>query len=98
MAHHAEKPSAVDLQPSSSIDPELEKQVEEALVESEARFVGVHLPHDPDHGLSHDERVKVERKLLWRLDFRLIPWLCLLYLISFLDRTNIGNAKLIGGF
>jgi len=24
----------------------------------------------------------------------LIPWLCLLYLIAFLDRTNIGNAKI----
>ena len=26
----------------------------------------------------------------------MIPWLCLLYLASFLDRTNIGNAKLAG--
>ena len=26
----------------------------------------------------------------------LIPWLCLLYLLSFLDRTNIGNARLAG--
>lgn len=25
-----------------------------------------------------------------------MPWLCLLYLISFLDRTNIGNAKIDG--
>lgn len=33
---------------------------------------------------------------MWKLDLRLIPWLCLLYLISFLDRTNIGNAKLDG--
>ena len=23
-------------------------------------------------------------------------WLCLLYLLSFLDRTNIGNARLAG--
>lgn len=30
------------------------------------------------------------------LDLRLIPWLCLLYLICFLDRTNIGNARLEG--
>jgi sugar phosphate permease len=27
---------------------------------------------------------------------QLIPWLTLLYLISFLDRTNIGNAKIDG--
>lgn len=37
-----------------------------------------------------------DRKLLWKLDLRLIPWLCLLYLIAFLDRTNIGNARLDG--
>lgn len=37
-----------------------------------------------------------DRKLLWKLDVKLIPWLSFLYLISFLDRTNIGNAKLDG--
>jgi MFS family permease len=40
--------------------------------------------------------VTQDKKLLRKLDLRLIPWLCLLYLISFLDRTNIGNAKLEG--
>lgn len=35
-----------------------------------------------------------EKKLMRKIDFRLIPWLSLLYLISFLDRTNIGNARL----
>ncbi|KAK3356600.1 hypothetical protein B0T25DRAFT_415299, partial [Lasiosphaeria hispida] len=28
------------------------------------------------------------------LGLTLIPWLCLLFLIAFLDRTNIGNAKI----
>lgn len=37
-----------------------------------------------------------DRKLLWKLDLKLIPWLSFLYLISFLDRTNIGNAKIDG--
>jgi hypothetical protein len=37
-----------------------------------------------------------EKKLIRKLDWKLIPWLCLLYLISFLDRTNIGNAKIQG--
>ncbi|KAI4160580.1 MAG: hypothetical protein LQ342_005601 [Letrouitia transgressa] len=54
------------------------------------------LPLDPDESLSEDEKAKVDRQLLLKLDFRLIPWLCLLYLISFLDRTNIGNARLDG--
>lgn len=31
-----------------------------------------------------------------KVDAWLIPWLCLLYLLSFLDRTNIGNARLAG--
>ncbi|KAF7299548.1 hypothetical protein HMN09_00960000 [Mycena chlorophos] len=37
-----------------------------------------------------------DRALVRKIDFRLIPILTLLYLLSFLDRTNIGNAKLLG--
>jgi len=33
-----------------------------------------------------------ERKLLRKVDLALIPWLCLLYLLSFLDRTSIGKC------
>ncbi|KAJ9602428.1 hypothetical protein H2200_012970 [Cladophialophora chaetospira] len=51
---------------------------------------------DPDEGLSEEARKKIDRKLLWKLDIQLIPWLALLYLMSFLDRTNIGNAKISG--
>ncbi len=35
-------------------------------------------------------------KLLRKLDKTLLPFLALLYLLSFLDRANIGNAKLAG--
>ncbi|KAL0576229.1 hypothetical protein V5O48_005739 [Marasmius crinis-equi] len=35
-----------------------------------------------------------EKKLLRKIDWALIPWLSFLYLLSFLDRTSIGNAKL----
>ncbi|KAK0650014.1 major facilitator superfamily transporter [Cercophora newfieldiana] len=51
---------------------------------------------DPDAGLSDVERARIEKKLLRRLDFKLIPWLCILYLLAFLDRANIGNAKVAG--
>jgi hypothetical protein len=34
-----------------------------------------------------------ERKLVRKIDLHLIPWLSLLYLFSFLDRSSIGNAK-----
>jgi len=35
-----------------------------------------------------------EKKLMRKIDIALIPWLSFLYLLSFLDRTSIGNAKL----
>ncbi|KAL4891521.1 major facilitator superfamily domain-containing protein [Aspergillus ambiguus] len=37
-----------------------------------------------------------EKALLRKLDFRLLPPLTILYLLSFLDRSNVGNARLEG--
>lgn len=37
-----------------------------------------------------------EKTLLRKLDYRLLPPLTLLYLLSFLDRSNVGNARLEG--
>ncbi|PVH21723.1 hypothetical protein CXQ85_000713 [Candidozyma haemuli] len=37
-----------------------------------------------------------EKKLLWKIDLHLIPLFTVLYLLSFLDRGNIGNAKIEG--
>ncbi|QUC21607.1 uncharacterized protein UV8b_05850 [Ustilaginoidea virens] len=37
-----------------------------------------------------------EKKVLSKMDMRLIPVLALLYLLSFLDRGNIGNAQVEG--
>ncbi|KAI5118029.1 hypothetical protein M0805_004894 [Coniferiporia weirii] len=34
------------------------------------------------------------KKLLRKIDLYIIPWLALLYLLNFLDRANIGNARL----
>jgi hypothetical protein len=39
---------------------------------------------------------KIEAKILRKLDFRLLPPLWFLFLISFVDRGNIGNAKIQG--
>ena len=38
----------------------------------------------------------LERKLLLKLDLHVMPILIFLFLISFVDRTNIGNAKIQG--
>lgn len=34
-----------------------------------------------------------EARLMRKIDIRLIPWLALLYLLNFLDRGSIGNAR-----
>lgn len=33
-----------------------------------------------------------KKKILWKIDLRLIPFLTLLYLFSFIDRANIGGC------
>ncbi|KAH8702073.1 major facilitator superfamily domain-containing protein [Talaromyces proteolyticus] len=38
----------------------------------------------------------LEKKLVRKLDFRVIPILWFLFLVSFFDRSNIGNAKIAG--
>jgi sugar phosphate permease len=37
-----------------------------------------------------------EKKLLWKIDLHLLPILFILYMFAFLDRVNIGNAKIQG--
>ncbi|GAA6027742.1 hypothetical protein JCM8097_008011 [Rhodosporidiobolus ruineniae] len=37
-----------------------------------------------------------EKKLMRKIDYKLVPFLSLLYLLSFLDRVNIGMARLDG--
>ncbi|KIJ39717.1 hypothetical protein M422DRAFT_60684 [Sphaerobolus stellatus SS14] len=37
-----------------------------------------------------------ERRLVKKLDRRILPIMCLLYLFAYLDRTNLGNARLQG--
>lgn len=37
-----------------------------------------------------------EKKLMAKIDFKVVPVLCILYLLAFLDRVNISNAALYG--
>ena len=46
----------------------------------------LHNPHMDVSGVD-------EAKLVVKIDWRLIPWLSFLYLLSFLDRASIGNAR-----
>lgn len=39
---------------------------------------------------------RLERKTVMKLDVLLVPIVCGLYLLAFLDRANIGNARVAG--
>lgn len=41
---------------------------------------------------------KEMRRLLWKLDLRIVPYVSLLYLVSFLDRVNIGKLIHVTAF
>lgn len=40
--------------------------------------------------------LKTERRVIWKCDIHVVPVLMVLYLLAFLDRINIGNARLQG--
>lgn len=44
--------------------------------------------------IEYDE--KMTKQLIRKIDWHILPVLVILYLLSFLDRTNIGNARLAG--
>ncbi|GKT87397.1 major facilitator superfamily transporter [Colletotrichum tofieldiae] len=78
-------------------DPEVNESSDEKPIDSQLEQAQMlaDLP-DPDAGKSPEERAAIDKKLMWKVDLWLVPWLSLLYLLSFLDRTNIGNARLAG--
>ncbi|KAH7133977.1 major facilitator superfamily domain-containing protein [Dactylonectria macrodidyma] len=39
---------------------------------------------------------EAERRLVGKLDRTILPWIMLLYLVSYIDRSNMGNARNIG--
>ncbi|KAI8159441.1 hypothetical protein K4K49_004085 [Colletotrichum sp. SAR 10_70] len=51
-------------------------------------------PEDADFLANFPEERK--KKAVHKVDFRLVPMLVLLYLMAYLDKTNIGNAKIEG--
>lgn len=53
---------------------------------SDKDIAAIYNPHVDVSGID-------EAKLIRKVDWYLLPWLSLLYLLSFLDRTSIGNAK-----
>ncbi|KEF63294.1 uncharacterized protein A1O9_01271 [Exophiala aquamarina CBS 119918] len=76
---------------------QLEQGGDIKLVASKEETLGTDVPIG--HGLDEPAQRFTEgqtKALLRKIDIHMIPYLSLLYLLSFLDRTNIGNAKLFG--
>lgn len=69
---------------------------------SKSEAVGDVQAHNSDDSIDrkpeepHYVDPKDEKRLLKKIDRTLIPFLSIIYLLSFLDRSNVGNAKLAG--
>lgn len=50
----------------------------------------------PEEGLTNYFDPVLDKKTLFRLDILLVPLLASMYLLAFLDRANIGNARVAG--
>ena len=91
------------------LDPEVEKQLPEALAKA------IKEGNVPDHILKHshdaDEAMKAflghegqvieldeatNKRLLRRIDWNLIPIMCVVYGLNFLDKTSISYASIMG--
>ncbi|KAF4450507.1 MFS general substrate transporter [Fusarium austroafricanum] len=46
--------------------------------------------------VSDEYPAKKKSNVLWKIDIRIIPILMVLYILSYIDRANIGNAKIEG--
>lgn len=44
----------------------------------------------------HDTDGASDRALMWKVDIRILPIMFLFYMLSYLDRINIGNARIQG--
>ena len=38
----------------------------------------------------------LDRRITRKFDFHIVPWLFGLWLLAFIDRSNIGNARIVG--
>ena len=59
-----------------------------------------HVEFDPAKGSDSDEEItwteEEEKRIRNKIDWRLVPTVTFLYLLCFLDRANIGNARIQG--
>ncbi|KAM7199010.1 high-affinity nicotinic acid transporter [Rhypophila sp. PSN 637] len=80
--------------PTETSSVTYEKGGNNSPIPGEKGAVGTLEPSSSVEQLTEPWDAKSTKRLLRKVDGYLIPFLALLYLLSFLDRTNIGNARL----
>ncbi|GES62866.1 MFS transporter [Aspergillus terreus] len=74
-------------------DPDHVESVSHVITIDNIQVLGLG-PDDADFYLNFSPEKR--KQMLWKIDTRLVPMLAVLYLISHIDRANIGNAKIEG--
>ncbi|CAI7633735.1 unnamed protein product [Penicillium viridicatum] len=89
------------LDPVSQADKDNEKLFGSEEVENYSNIITI--DNNQVLGLTHEDAefynnfsVEKRKNVLRKVDIRLVPMLAILYLVSHLDRANIGNAKIAG--
>ena len=74
----------------STSEPKMPQDTEhQEVMSKDSREKDVTVLYNPHMDVSGVDEAKLVRKIDWRL----VPWLSFLYLLSFLDRASIGNAR-----
>ena len=53
-----------------------------------------------EHGdaASREERARIDKQVVRKLDMLLLPMVCVIYLLGYIDRANVGNARVVSVF
>lgn len=64
---------------------------------------GEHVDKEKELELAQSQQSRVptfpaelEKKVRWKLDWNIVPLVTVLYMLSVLDRSNVGNARIAG--
>ncbi|KAI3482796.1 hypothetical protein L1887_54474 [Cichorium endivia] len=68
----------------------------DSIHETKHESIDNHVDDDDIDSLNPEQRAALEKSLKKKLDWQIVPLCLMLYLLSFLDRTNIGQARLNG--
>ena len=72
------------------------EHVSDASLERAATTRTKRQPPELVRDLSPEERQRLEKALVRKIDFRLLPMIILMYMMNYLDRNNIAAARLAG--